>query len=459
MSPSESPADALDSEGVVEDGTVESLPRYAEGDNSLPKQQVSEASTAAVAPTTRVSNGTIFLIVAATFGGGMASIVPMAYTLSVKLDQLAPGRADLLGYLLGIGATITLIAAPLTGVLSDRTRSRWGRRRPFTVIGLVVGSASIPVMILAPDPLLLGVGWVLCTVGWGTAVGSVGNYQADFLAPEQRGKVSGFTGLVMQLAPVIGILLVGLVSGDVFWIFMIPSAFGLVLIGAFVLFAREPDSRGLVHKNRLTVLGVLRSYGFRPREFPDFAWNWLGRFVFFLGLTLTSSFGTFFYAQRLGVSVAEVAGFVGLTAVLSIGTSTLGALGFGALSDRMGRRRPFIMLGAAIFAVGAVMSAFASTFGLLIAGALLTSFGIAIFSAVAQALVLDVLPHRETQAGRFMAITAFSQKLPGAIAPLAAPLVLAIGGGNENYFALYLAAGVLALAGGATIMWRVRGVQ
>ncbi|MDF2993338.1 MAG: hypothetical protein K0S37_3852, partial [Microbacterium sp.] len=55
-----------------------------------------------------VSTWGIVLLVAATFGSGMAMIVPMAYSLAVRLDELAPGRTDLLGYLLGIGSAATL---------------------------------------------------------------------------------------------------------------------------------------------------------------------------------------------------------------------------------------------------------------------------------------------------------------------------------------------------------------
>ena len=63
----------------------------------------------------------------------------------------------------------------------------------------------------------------------------------------------------------------------------------------------------------LSLSGLLRSYGFRPSRVPDFAWNWLGRFVFFLGLSVTTSFSTFFYAQRLHVTVAEVVTFIAAT--------------------------------------------------------------------------------------------------------------------------------------------------
>jgi len=119
----------------------------------------------------QLSKGSILLVVSSTFGSGMAMIVPMAYSLAVRLDQLAPGRADLLGYVLGIGSAATLVLAPLTGVLSDRTRSRWGRRRPFTVLGVLLGLAAVPVMAFASNLLVLTLGWVLSTVGWSTTAG------------------------------------------------------------------------------------------------------------------------------------------------------------------------------------------------------------------------------------------------------------------------------------------------
>ena len=306
-----------------------------------------------------VSKRGILLLVAATFGLGMAMIVPMAYSLAVRLDQLAPGRADLLGYILGIGSAATLIVAPLTGVLSDRTRSRWGRRRPFTVVGIGLGLAAVPLMALAPNLAILTVGWVLSTVGWNTAGGSVGNWQADRLPAHQRGKVSGMTGVAMQIAPVVGIILAGLVQADTVLVFAIPAAFGLVLAGLFVLFAPEPDSRAIEHSDTLSLGRVVRSYAFNPRAFPDFAWNWVGRFVFFLGLTFTTSFSVFFFAQRLDVPVPDVAGFQAVAAGLSIGTALLGSLGGGWLSDRIGRRKPLVVGGAAIFAAGCAVSAFA----------------------------------------------------------------------------------------------------
>jgi MFS family permease len=372
---------------------------------------------------------------------------------------LAPGRTEAHGLVLAVGSAATLVLAPLTGILSDRLRSRWGRRRPFAVAGMVIGAASVPVMALAPSLAVLTAGWTLSTIGWGTAAASIGNWQADRLPPHQRGRVSGLTGVTMQIAPVVGIILVGFFRDQVLLVFALPAAIGVVLVIVFLIVVPDPDSRGLVLERRLTVGGLLRSYGFDPRAAPDFAWNWLGRFVFFLGLTLTTSFTVFFVAQRLELRVPDVAGVLAIVSASSIVTATIGSLGGGWLSDRVGRRKPFILLGAVLFAVGCSVSAFAHDLPTLMVGTLLNSLGIATFSAVAQALLLDVLPDREREAGRYMAIALFAQKIPGVFAPVLGGAVLAIGAGAENFTALYLLAAALAFAGGLLITLSVRSVR
>ena len=437
--------------------------RNSKSNTALPPRPETDLSPPdrAEKPLRPVGKTTVALLVLATFGGGMALIVPMAFSLAFRLDQLAPGQEEVLGYLLGAGALSSLIAAPLTGIFRDRLRSRWGRRRPFTVIGMVLGLAAIPVMAFAPNVVLLGTGWVLSTVGWGTAVGSIGNYQADNLFGPQRGKVSGLTGMAMQISPVVGIILVGRVTADALWVFLLPATVGALTIAAFVFFAPEGDARGAATLGQLSVGSVFKSFVFSPKQHPAFAWTWAGRFVFFLGLSLTTSYATFFYAQRLHISVAEVSTVMAVVSGASILSSTAGALGGGWLSDRRWRRQPFVLLGTVIYAAGTVVSAFSHDIITLIAGSFVSSLGIAVFSAVGQALVLDVLPHRETQAGRFMAITGFSQKIPGVLAPALAPALLAIpeSGCDKNYTALFLVAGAFALAGGLLTVFGVREVD
>ncbi|WP_329537516.1 hypothetical protein OG568_54925 (plasmid) [Streptomyces sp. NBC_01450] len=63
---------------------------------------------------------------------------------------------------------------------------------------------------------------------------------------------------------------------------------------------------------------------------------------------------------------------------------------------------------------------------------------------------------------RYLAVVAFAQKIPSAVAPLIAPLVITLGvsgGGEKNYTQLYLVGAVLALAGGLIVKFKVKSVR
>jgi MFS family permease len=396
---------------------------------------------------------TLFLIIAATFGSGMALVVPMAYSLALRLTELQPGSEQSLGYLLGTGALLSLITAPLTGILSDRTKSRWGRRRPFTVLGLVAGLAAVPVLIHAPSIPVLAAGWALTTFGWGTVGGSIGNLLADRLPRRQRGSVSGWTNLAGYVAPVVGILMVSPVASDTVLLFLLPALAGGLLVLLFVLFVHEPDSRVSDMGPRLTMTGFLRSLLFNPRKHPAFAWVWGSRFLFFFGLSLTTSYTTYFTAQRLGIEVSEVATVMAVVAGVGVLAASLGALGAGWVSDRFGSRTGWTSISTVVFAAGCIVSALAWDLPMLLTGSILTSLGIAAFGSVGQALVLDVLPHRGTQAGRYLAITSYSQRIPAALAPMLAPAIIAAAGGEKvSYATLYVAAAGLAAVAATVIL-------
>ncbi len=409
--------------------------------------------------TSPVTGKWIWLMVVAQFGVFVAFITPIAISLSIRLQAIAPGHDEYLGYITGAGAIAVVLTGPFLGMLSDRTRTRIGRRRPFMLAGMALGMVSLLVMATAPTALVLGAGWILAQLGWGQTLSNLQIRTADRLPEQQRGRVAGLTGFATQIAPVLGVSIAGAFAGNSLLLFFVPGVVGAVLVLLFVVFLHEPDSRRMVLP-RLDVVSVLKKFVFNPRQYPDFAWNWLGRFFFYFGLSLNTTFTAFFFAQRLGTTVAAVAGIIAVLSLGSIITTTLGAIGGGFLSDKLRRRRVFVLLSGILFAAGAVTMALSGSLVLLAAGSLISSIGIGMFSAVDQALLLDVLPERDTDAGRFMGITGFATSVPQAAAPLIAPLFLAInaGGGEKNYTLLYLLAGIFTVAGGLVAL-RVRSVR
>lgn len=407
-----------------------------------------------------VSRGYVFWLMIASFGASMAMMVPLAYGIAVRITELAPGHEEVLGYITGTAQLVYLVISPIIGIWSDRTRSRFGRRTPFIFLGSGIGLAGLVVMGLAPDLLIVGAGWVLGMSGWSIAGAAIQTLQADKLPEQQRGKVSALTGLMTQIAPVIGIGIAYAVSSSTFLIFLIPGLVGAVLLALLPIFKPEGSSRELVRGSDVTVRSIVASYGFNVRKYPDFAWNWLGRFIFFIGLYFNTTFGTFFYAQRLDLPVREVAGIVATIGMLGVVAAAAGALLGGFLSDKLKRRRLFVLLAAVLFVAGAVTEAFAWSLPQLIIGAVIMQMAIAVFATVDQAIIFAIIPDR-SEAGRYMAVVSFAQKIPSAVAPLLASVVITIGavGAEKNYTILYLSGAVFALVGGLMILLKVKAVR
>ena len=106
-----------------------------------------------------MTKGFILWLVLLNFGSAMAFIVPLSYSLALRIQELAPGHEEILGYATGIAQTVFIITSPLIGIWSDRTRSRLGRRKPFIIGGILVGLVGLAVIGLSPSIPMMIVGW------------------------------------------------------------------------------------------------------------------------------------------------------------------------------------------------------------------------------------------------------------------------------------------------------------
>ncbi|MFC4376180.1 MFS transporter [Nocardia halotolerans] len=438
----------------VEPGPVEHLSRVQDGQVVATIDSPPATTGNDLAP---VDRGFVTRLVLAIVGTGVAYIAAMAYSLALRVDQLAPGHEEYLGYLTALGGVLSIALQPIIGMLSDRTRSRFGRRRPFLAGGALVGTLGLLIIALAPDMAVLTAGWLVTVLGWSMAAQmATGSLQADLVPEAQRGRVAGLAGFATLAAPVLGVGIAALGSGNSMALMLGPAVIGALLVLPLVLMGKE-DKPAVEPPGPLDARELFAKLLFDPRRFPDFSWNWLGRFLFYVGLTFNTTFTTFLFAQRLGKDVSEVGALVTAVAGAGLVATTIGALGGGFLSDRLRRRRVLVLIAGCVFAVGAVVMALSGGVAGLIVGAALSNLGMGAFSAVDQAVLLDVLPDRR-EAGRFIGIMNYATQIPHGIAPLAASVLLALGAsGEKNYAALYLVGGAFTVLGGAVIHLRVRG--
>ncbi|MCK2022675.1 MFS transporter [Microbacterium sp. kSW2-24] len=413
---------------------------------------------------TRVSAGYIWLLIFATLGSYAALVGPIGISLSLRIQEIAPQNIEWLGYVVGGGAIAATLSQPLVGMWSDRTRSRLGRRRPFAIAGTIVGLVGLALLAMAPTVVLLAAAWVVTQLGWATVLSMLLLSQADRLPEEQRGKVAGLSGFTTMIASVIGVGIASAFIGNNYLVFLVPGAVGALAMALWVIFVKEPSSRSIIVDKKLTISGALRDMVFNPRKHPDFAWNWFGRLFFNFGVTFATTFTTLFFASRLseGGRVADIGGVIVVLSLFGVLSAAGGAMLGGFLSDKLKRRRIFVLLSGVAFTIGALVMAFGgSDVVILFTGSIIANIGLGVFSAVDQAIVLDVLPERDTDAGRFMGINGYSTSIAQGLAPIAAAPLLLIGvtGADKNYGLVLVIAAACTLVGGTAVMLKVKATR
>ncbi|WP_461015652.1 MFS transporter [Streptomyces daliensis] len=378
---------------------------------------------------------------------------PIQVLLALQAVDLAPPgwrKESVLAWVTGVGAAVSLVANPVFGALSDRTVSRFGRRRPWVVAGVVGGGAGLAVLSGARDVGTMMLGWCLVQLALNATFAAVVAAVPDRVPTRQRGSVGGWLGVAQTLGIVCGTGL-ATVAGGVTAGYLACAGFALLAVVPYVLLGRDtPLPRAARPPRRAGEF--LRGFWIDPRRHPDFGWAWLTRFLINLGNAIALLYLLFFLRDALGLAEPEE-GVLVLTAVngvLLLATVVVG----GVWSDRAGRRKPFVRWAGVLMAVATALLAGWQTWpGALVAAALL-GVGFGVFTSVDFALMADVLPaaaHR----GKDLGIINIANSLPQVAAPaVAAPLVTHLGG----YPTLYLTAAAVVLLG-ALLVERIRGVD
>jgi MFS family permease len=168
--------------------------------------------------------------------------------------------------------------------------------------------------------------------------------------------------------------------------------------------------------------------------------------------------------DQLGIPSNRTAGYVGGALGLQVALVVLSSLVAGPLSDRVGRRKPFVIGAAVLAAVSLVCIAVATSLPLYFVAMAVGGVAQGTYLSVDLALIAEILPDRHRHAARDFGIMTIASVLPQTIVPGIAPLLLAVGFGSvvagspSNYTALFVGSAVFA-AVSAVAVTRVRGTR
>lgn len=411
-----------------------------------------ELPAALAEPVSRVRGGWTSLLFVANIGLWLGIYAPIQVLLPEQAELLDSANKELVfGVVTGVGAIVSLFANPLVGLASDRTRSRFGRRHPWTLLGALVGAIGLLVLALAGDVIVMTIGWCIVQAGLNGMLATLTSAVPDRVPVEQRAQIGGLVGISQMLGTVLGAVLVTVLVTS------LPGGYVacaiVVVLGAAAFVLRTPDlplPRSWRPSNRWR--DVLAELWVSPRKHADFAWAWGCHFLINLGNALGTFYLLFFLTDAVHYPDPDTGLLImmGLYGVALI----IGGLTVGWLSDRSGRRKPFVWLAVVVMAAAAFVLTIWQTWPAALAASPLLGVGFGAYWAVALAILTQVLPAAQDRA-KDLGVVNIANLLPQVIAPLAATVILANLGGYPGLFA---AAGIATLAAGLLIIG-VRSVR
>ncbi|MES4887715.1 MFS transporter [Streptomyces sp. NPDC096012] len=379
---------------------------------------------------------------------------PLQILLASQAGDFAPGsgmtKETMLAWVTGVGAVVSLVANPFFGALSDRTTARRGRRTPWIVAGAAGGALSLLLLADAGGPWTMTLGWCLVQLTLNAAFAAVTAAVPDRVPRRQRGTVGGWLGAA-QILGVVGGTGLATAAGGVRAGYAACAVCTVAGVLPYVLGYGDPR---LAKEDRpgWSWRSFLSGFWLSPRRFPDLGWAWLTRFLINLGNSLVLLY--LLYYLRDGLHRPDPGrGVLILTAVNSLTLVATVVVG-GVWSDRVGRRKPFVVWSGVLMAVATAALAVRQTWPATVVAAAVLGVGFGVFTSVDFALMTDVLP-TALDRGKDLGVINVANALPQVAAPaLAAPIVTHLGG----YRVLYLVAAATGLAG-AVLVGRIRGTD
>ncbi|MEV5069601.1 MFS transporter [Microbacterium sp. LMI12-1-1.1] len=396
---------------------------------------------------TPVSAGFIAIYALAMFGIWMSINLPASVTLALRISEIDPdGKTTSYSIAAGVGTLTAVLANPFFGRLSDRTRSRFGRRRPWIAIGLIGTMVGAAVIGFSDTFAMLLLGWVLMQAFVNAAIAATLAIVADRVPDSQQGFIGSLSGAASAASLVIGIFFIQAFPESILAQIGLPVAVGLIFGTALIAIFRD-DSPAVEPLPPFGVKEFFGSFFINPRREPDFAWLLLALFLMFASWGVASTYTVYILQDMIAAPEDEIAGAITLAYVIpGIVAFIVGPLG-GLVGDRLGRRKPVMVFAALVGVAGMVTIATATTVVQFLVGITLVS-GVAAGVMMGTYVALGIATMRDKlAAARNLGVINIAITLPFSVIPFVAPLLLAIGGGTTNYVALVLFGGALTLLG------------
>jgi len=398
-------------------------------------------------------------------GGALQLCLAILSTYVPVLARQFTSSTTTIGALVGAEGLIAVLLPVWVGRLSDRTKSRFGRRIPFLLATAPVAAAALSLAPFAPSLAVLAIEMFFFYVAYFAYFAPYQALYPDLVPAEQSGRAQGVQGVFTNAG--LGVALVG---GGLLLDAWRPLPY---LLAAFVLLLAtavltiglrgrkrdgEPNEResrdDLDHAPSASSpspsTSPLRELWELLRQQPAIVYFVAGNAFLTLGLGGLKSFVVLWLTEGLGKSMTFTAGAMGVVAVGAV----VGALVSGKLADRYGPTH-VIWIALLLFGVGLGLGTFSTSIVVLGAAFPLIAIAGGAAFALPYALLMRLMPSKShgTMAGLFDVSSGVGTLLGPTVAGAAIGLMHPLFTSTRGYGAMWPVLSVAVLVS-TVLLWR-----
>ena len=378
--------------------------------------------------------------------------------LPLRLLDFVPeaSKNTYLGYLTFTGLVVAMLVQPIVGASSDRSGFRWGRRKPYILVGAVATLLLLPGIGLWANYAAVFASYCLLQVATNTAQAPYQGFIPDLVPINKRGRASGVKSLLEMLG---GISMTAVAAqfmdryspGEAdYWLWLTLGTL------AFIIFAATLTTLLTVHERpgtggpRTPLLpSLFRSYRIDVKQERDFVWFLISRGMLAIPGVILQTFAVYYLMDVIGVdSPAKDA--TKLLIAVGVGLVVTVYLA-GRLSDRVGRR-PIVVAGGLLGAVGVILLYFSHDLNAVLASGVVIGLANGALLSAAWALAADLAP--KDAGARYLGLTNLALAAGSALARLIGPVIDFFNkyGENLGYSVMLLVCSVCFIAGSLLVL-------
>lgn len=373
--------------------------------------------------------------------------------LPLQISAIDPvNKVANLTIVMTVSAFAAMLAQPIAGLLSDRTRSRFGRRAQWMVGGVLIGGLALIGMAMANTLVQIAIAWIIVQVAYNFTQGPLSAILPDRVPRAARGTFSAMAGLGSMLGAIGGQVVGSRFASNIPAGYLFFAGLALVVIILFIVF--NPDHSSVDNEREPFSLKVfLGTFWVSPKQHPDFFWAFTGRLLLYTGYFAVTGYQLYILADYIGLGEAGAAAAIPIFGLVNLAGIIVSTVVSGPLSDKIGRRKIFVFISSVVVGLALLVPLFMPTFQGWLIFSIIAGLGFGCFSAVDQALMSEVLPSKNSFA-KDLGVVNIAATLPQTLAPgVAGAVILAFG-----YSALFPIGIVLSILG-AFAVWFIKAVK